>query len=389
MAGLVGAANQTLIVSPATLAAPQVLYYNGTYFLSTEILESVWKVRMYAGTNPLGPFAVLPGNPVLDDGCACLFQHLIETKIYEYYCKQATNGTWTLDMRVVDTSTGRIIYQEGVLDNTKWTADGGTWTVTSAMQPDGSTGPVAQGTTSDKQVLMSSFTGSDYTLEGYGKQLAGRIWGLGAESLTAKIYTQFIFMRNSDNDPLHNLHYYTWNNGTVTQDVFDDLGVIDMNTWYKLKVKAHGSAFDIYFNDIYQTTSNDATFGSGAVALFSEGGNTAQFDDIRVRKYAATEPLGSISTTEESPGQWTGASSDDWSIAGNWSSGVPGPCSIVTIPSAPINQPRVTGTTPFECLSLGINDGSVVTVDAGAALTVIGNLSNSGSLLLSQPGLPV
>ena len=47
---------------------------------------------------------------------------------------------------------------------------------------------------------------------------------------------------------MHNLHYYTWNNGTVTQDVFDDLGVIDVNTWYKLKVKAHGSAFDIYFN---------------------------------------------------------------------------------------------------------------------------------------------
>ena len=84
VAGLVSATNQLLINSSTVLAAPQMLYYDNTYFLSTEILEGVWKVRIYSGSSPLGPFTVLPGNPVLSDGCACLFQHLFNGNIYEY-----------------------------------------------------------------------------------------------------------------------------------------------------------------------------------------------------------------------------------------------------------------------------------------------------------------
>ena len=49
--------------------------------------------------------------------------------------------------------------------------------------------------------------------------------------------------------------------------MYADLGVIDMNTWYKLKVKAHGNAFDFYFDDAYQGTASDGTWASGAVGL--------------------------------------------------------------------------------------------------------------------------
>ena len=94
VAGLVSSANTELLSSSTTLAAPQMLYYDNTYFLSTEIYNGEWQVRIYSGSSPTGPFTVLPGNPVLTGGCACLFQHLFNDSIYEYYCKQ-TNGTRT------------------------------------------------------------------------------------------------------------------------------------------------------------------------------------------------------------------------------------------------------------------------------------------------------
>ena len=147
------ASNVLIINSPVILAAPQMMFYDDVYYLSTEILEGVWKVRMYASASPEGPFEALPGNPVLEEGSACLFQHLIDNMVYEYYCKQAVNGTWTLDMRVVDPSTGRIMYEEGELNSSKWTPDGGTWIVTNTTQQDGTEGFVLQGTTSERQLL--------------------------------------------------------------------------------------------------------------------------------------------------------------------------------------------------------------------------------------------
>ena len=241
VAGLVSAPNVLLINSSTTLAAPQMMYYDGVYYLSTEILEGVWKVRMYAGTSPEGPFTVLPGNPVLDDGCACLFQHLIDEMIYEYYCKQTT-GTWTLDMRVVDPSTGRLLYEEGVLDGTKWTADGGAWSVTSATQQDGTTGHVAQGITSGNQILKSSFSGSDYILEGYGRQISGNVWGLGVRTTSARnTYTLNLY---DNHDAEDNLYFYRWPGGAELWK--SALGTINPNVWYKLKFEAHGNTFDLF-----------------------------------------------------------------------------------------------------------------------------------------------
>lgn len=76
---------------------------------------------------------------------------------------------------------------------------------------------------------------------------------------------------------------------------------------------------------------------------------------------------------------WTGAINTDWSIAGNWSKAVPISSSIVTIPSAPSNQPHITTSaiSPSVCNNLTIDFGSVVTLDAGKALSVNGTLTNN------------
>ena len=66
-------------------------------------------------------------------------------------------------------------------DVSKWTASGGSWARVSDTQQDGSTGLVAQGyLTASPQILKSIYTDTDYVLEAYGKQLQGRVWGLGA-----------------------------------------------------------------------------------------------------------------------------------------------------------------------------------------------------------------
>jgi len=82
--------------------------------------------------------------------------------------------------------------------------------------------------------------------------------------------------------------------------------------------------------------------------------------------------------------QWTGAFSTDWNNAGNWCSGsVPGATDDAVIVAA-ANQPHVTITSLFGafCDNLTVESGATLTVDAGEALTVNGDLSNEGSLLI-------
>ena len=205
-------------------------------------------------------------------------------------------------MRVVDPSTGRIMYEQGLVDPAKWTPEGGNWSIKSAVQQDGTTGVVAEGSTTANSLLKSSFSGTDYILEGYGKQIAGPIWGLGVRTTnTQNTYTLNLY-EALDNNPIGNFHFYRWKTGFSTEDVwYTSLGTIDLNTWYKLKVKAHGNAFDIYFNDVLKTTTIDNTWASGSIGLYGENGTTAQFNDIRVRKFAAMEPLANVGLIQRPP----------------------------------------------------------------------------------------
>jgi hypothetical protein len=77
---------------------------------------------------------------------------------------------------------------------------------------------------------------------------------------------------------------------------------------------------------------------------------------------------------------WTGTSSTDWSVAGNWDLGsAPLASSIVSIPSAPTNQPHITSSvsSPAACNNLIIAADAVLTIDPGKALTVNGTLTNN------------
>lgn len=103
-------ASEVLVLqSSDRLAAPHMLYYDHTYFLSTEIRDTnkKWNTRIYASTSsPTSGFDILPGNPVLADDSACLFQHVFGTTLHEYYCKR-TNSVWAIEHREADLAAGR------------------------------------------------------------------------------------------------------------------------------------------------------------------------------------------------------------------------------------------------------------------------------------------
>ncbi|MDP1622422.1 MAG: T9SS type A sorting domain-containing protein [Bacteroidales bacterium] len=72
---------------------------------------------------------------------------------------------------------------------------------------------------------------------------------------------------------------------------------------------------------------------------------------------------------------WTGTTSTAWNTATNWSpSGVPAASDNVSIPSAPVNQPLISGVTGV-CQNL--------TVNSGATLTISGSITNSATLTAS------
>jgi len=201
-----------------------------------------------------------------------------------------------LDMRVVDPSTGRIIYEQGEIDDTKWTPDsGGTWEAISDIQQDGSEGVVAKGSTTTKALIKSSFIGSDFILEGYGKQISDRVWGLGFRTSDAQ--NTYLLNIYEDLDLTDNLYLYKFSTSSGNSAIWNTaLGPVDPNTWYKLSVKAYGDNFDVYVDDVLKTTSPaiDNSWPSGAVALYGESGTVAHFNDVRVRKYTTSEPSATV-----------------------------------------------------------------------------------------------
>src|SRR5579859_918177 len=91
-------------------------------------------------------------------------------------------------------------------------------------------------------------------------------------------------------------------------------------------------------------------------------------------------------TVLPSAGGWIGGTSNDWSVAGNWCTGVPTSSTDVVISNAPgiSNMPNILNGVSAVCKSLTINNtspASSVTIAASgtALLSVSGNFTNNGT----------
>jgi hypothetical protein len=76
---------------------------------------------------------------------------------------------------------------------------------------------------------------------------------------------------------------------------------------------------------------------------------------------------------------WTGASSNLWASAANWTAGVPGPGTDALIPNGAPVYPLVSGTV--SCLNLQVAGLATITIPAGQNLDVYGNLDLQGRFL--------
>jgi len=283
------ASSVTIITSVTSLAAPNMMYRDGTYYLSTEYEEGVWKTRFYTSTSPTEGFTQTWDSPVLESGSACLFQHMIGNIMHGYYCKK-TGSTWTLDYRTADLSAERE--ERYNINYSKWTNAGGTWLKENGIQHDGSDGIIIKSETSARQMLYSNYSGSDYILEGYGKQISGRTWGFGVR--VNDINNMYNVNLYEDLDAGTNLYLYRRSAGVGGNVSNAAVGAIDFDTWYKITAKVFSNNFEVYFNDVLKIQTTNSLFASGKVALFGETNTVAEYDELRVRKYTSVEPTSEV-----------------------------------------------------------------------------------------------
>jgi len=215
------------------------------------------------------------------------------TLIYLYYgnssVASASNGFSTFEF--FDD------FEEGAINSSRWLASGGSWSAVSAMQQNGSTSYVAQGTvTTGNQILQGLvFSGTDYIAEVYGRQISGNNWGLCTRVTAANSYYLTALYDNHDTEA--NLFTYEWN--PLTHPFWSTaLGTISPNVWYKMSVKVFGSNIHVFIDDIQWQTIEDSNHTSGGVALWLQATETAQYNDLRVRKYATEDPV-CVAGTEE------------------------------------------------------------------------------------------
>jgi hypothetical protein len=84
--------------------------------------------------------------------------------------------------------------------------------------------------------------------------------------------------------------YYSWANiGTAIPKW------VTAGPWHEGKMVVHGNVMDLYDDGNFKGTVTDNTYSSaGEIAIQNHYGSYTNFDDVRVRKYAATEPTTSI-----------------------------------------------------------------------------------------------
>ena len=140
-----------------------------------------------------------------------------------------------------------------------------------------------------------------------------------------------------------------------------------------LFVNPAGNDFRLYGNSPSVNTGNN---GYNALSTDIRGQARIQNTTIDMGAYEWTSGLDPASLIT-----WTGALTTNWNTAGNWSpASVPIATDDVLIPDV-TNDPTVNEapTSPAVCRNLTVQSGSTLTIAAGKALTVNGDLTNNNS----------
>lgn len=140
------------------------------------------------------------------------------------------------------------------------------------------------------------------------------------------------------------------------------------DSWHKVSMSRNGSNRSIVFDGVSYGPYNWSEYSLGTGKFrFRIVPTTIQYiDNVRVRKWVATQPVVSLGSAENI--EWTGAVSNSWTEPGNWSTGfVPESHNDVVIPAGATNDPEISGTVSINSM----------VVDPSANVTVLseGNLN--------------
>lgn len=112
--------------------------------------------------------------------------------------------------------------------------------------------------------------------------------------------------------------------------------------------------------------------------------NTTYYYRVRAVNATGTSNNSNTINTTTSVGtytKWTGTVSTVWNLANNWTNGIPGSTTDVSI-TPTTNKPAISSAA--ECNSLTIDATATLTVNDGYTLTVNGELTNNGEMSLKS-----
>ena len=163
--------------------------------------------------------------------------------------------------------------------------------------------------------------------------------------------------------------------------------------WHTFRVYREGTNTAGYQidNNLTETTTTNVPTTALPPFLMSFGTNNDVIVDwTRVRKWAGSDPVITIGSEVGLATQWTGAVSNVWTDAGNWTAGVPASWSRINIQGS-AHVPVFAGTLNIApAASLEIAPDGALTVNGdlvnGGALTISSTLASSGSLIVTGTG---
>ena len=137
-------------------------------------------------------------------------------------------------------------------------------------------------------------------LRAYGRLLGGRLGDLGRgrrrmwTTFTPVISTEDLTERTT----FMNTTRVGGGSGASTLGS-TAVGQVNMDSWYKLSVKVHGSGIEVFKDGVLRINTSSSQHGSGGVALYGERNTVAQFNNVLVRKYAVSRTHRNRYTLEE------------------------------------------------------------------------------------------
>jgi hypothetical protein len=133
--------------------------------------------------------------------------------------------------------------------------------------------------------------------------------------------------------------------------------------------------------NVNNTATNFNTVGASSIEQTAGSSVTMSWTASTAAYWSLTAvPINPSPTTTT----WLGTTSSQWNETSNWCWGVPTASTNVTITAYPVNQPVIPATA--ECRNLTVNAGASLTIVAGQALTVNGNLISNGTITVESDG---